>query len=128
MHTSMVPLILNPDTGALSSAFHVVFDDWFTTIPLLENHVFSPTLWAKLFGESHYQYVFDDSDEEDYPIELSKTFNVDDLAIQDKVAAVQEDFAPASPLPMLPPVVSLPSDSNSSLSDCVGSRYLPYVQ
>ena len=45
MHASMVPLILNPDTGALLSAFHVVFDDWFTTIPLPENHEFSPNLW-----------------------------------------------------------------------------------
>ena len=52
MHASMVPLILNPNTSALSSVFHVVFDDWFTTIPLLENHEFSTKLWEKLFGES----------------------------------------------------------------------------
>ena len=63
MHASMVQLILNPDTGTLSSAFHVVFDDWLTTIPLPENHVLSPALWEKLFGDSHYQYVFDDDDE-----------------------------------------------------------------
>ena len=126
MHASMVPLILNPDTGALLSAFHVVFDDWFTTIPLPESHEFSPDLWEKLFGKSCYQYIFDDDDdddddEEDYPIKLSEPFNVDDLATQDRVGAVQENFVPASPLPMLLPVASLPLDSDSSQSDCVGS-------
>ena len=76
----------------------------------------------KLFGKSCYPHVFDDDDEEDYPIKLGKTFNVNNLATQDRVGAVQEDLAPASPLPMLLPVASLPSDSNSSLSaDCVGS-------
>ena len=43
------------------------------------------------------------------------------MAHQDKVGAVQEALTPASPLPVLLPVVSLPSDSESSLSDCVGS-------
>jgi hypothetical protein len=33
LHASTVPLILNPDTGAITAAFHVVFDDWFATIP-----------------------------------------------------------------------------------------------
>ena len=73
-----------------------------------------------MFGESCYQYIFDDEEEEDYPIELGKTFDVDDLANQDRVGAVQEDLAPASPIPVLLPVASLPSDSDSSLSDCVG--------
>ena len=32
-HASTVPLVLNLDTGAITPQFHVVFDDWFTTVP-----------------------------------------------------------------------------------------------
>jgi hypothetical protein len=31
-HASTVPLVLNPNTGAITLAFHVVFDDWFATV------------------------------------------------------------------------------------------------
>ena len=31
-HASTVPLVLNLDTGAITPQFHVVFDDWFTTV------------------------------------------------------------------------------------------------
>jgi hypothetical protein len=73
-----------------------------------------------LFGDSRYQYVFDD-DEEAYPIDLGAIDDVDDLVSRDRVGGVQEDLVPAPPLPAFPPVASLPSDSDSSLSDCVGS-------
>ena len=99
-----------------------MFNDWFTTVPLPENHEFSPKLWEKLFGESCYQYVFADDEEEDgFPIKVGDTFDADNLATQDRVEAVQEELAPASSLPMLLPVASMPSDANLSPSDCVGS-------
>jgi hypothetical protein len=31
-HSSTVPLILNPETGAIMAQFHVVFDDWFAMV------------------------------------------------------------------------------------------------
>ena len=31
-HASNVPLVLNLDTGAITSQFHVVFDDWLCTV------------------------------------------------------------------------------------------------
>ena len=31
-HASTVPLVLDLDTGAITPQFHVVFDDWFTTV------------------------------------------------------------------------------------------------
>ena len=31
-HATSVPLVLNPETGAISAQFNVVFDDWFSTI------------------------------------------------------------------------------------------------
>ena len=60
---------------------------------------------------------------EDYPIDLGKTYDVDDLATQDGVGAVLEDVVPASPLPMPPPVASLKSNVNndSPLLECLDS-------
>ena len=36
MHASTVPLVLNPDSGAITAAYHVVFDDWFVTVAMSE--------------------------------------------------------------------------------------------
>lgn len=35
-HASTVPLVLNPNTGAITPAFHVVFDDLFATVDATE--------------------------------------------------------------------------------------------
>jgi hypothetical protein len=32
LHASTVPIVLNPSTGYITPQFHVVFDDWFSTI------------------------------------------------------------------------------------------------
>ena len=63
-HATTVPLVLNPNTGYITPQFHVVFDDWFSTIatsvedlPDLTSHE-----WDRLFGDSHYQYIEDDDD------------------------------------------------------------------
>ena len=32
VHASTVPLVINPSTGAITTQFHVVFDDWFNTV------------------------------------------------------------------------------------------------
>ena len=31
-HASTVPLVLNLDTSSITPQFHVIFDDWFTTV------------------------------------------------------------------------------------------------
>ena len=49
IHASSVPLVLNPDSGAITSAFHVVFNDWFATVPLLDDYTFPDDVWHKLF-------------------------------------------------------------------------------
>ena len=69
MHASTVPLVLNPDSRAITTAFHVVFDDWFAMVPVPEGQTLLPELWSHLFSDSWYQYVFDD-DEDDYDIVL----------------------------------------------------------
>ena len=69
MHASTVPLVLYPDSKEITAAFHVVFDDWFATVPVPEGQTLLPKLWSHLFGDSWYQYVFND-DEDDYDIVL----------------------------------------------------------
>ena len=69
MHASTIPLVLNPDSSAITTAFHMVFDNWFTMVPVFKGQTLSPKLWSHLFGDSRYQYVSND-DEDNYDIVL----------------------------------------------------------
>jgi hypothetical protein len=73
--------VLNLTTGAITPQFHVVFDDWFSTVsttgaaPDLDSDV-----WMKLFGESRFQYVQDDDELDEYeesePIDTKRQMRV----------------------------------------------------
>jgi hypothetical protein len=60
--SSTVPLVLNPETGAVTAQFHVMFDDWFATVTSMENELLdlNSDEWKCRFGESTYQHPFDD--------------------------------------------------------------------
>ena len=67
-HSLLVPLILNPQTGKISPQFHVMFDNWFTSVASIGGEdVFDPSQWQQLFTNNHYQYIFNDKE----PISLS---------------------------------------------------------
>ena len=63
-NSSTVPLILNLDTGAITKQFHVVFDDWFTTVTASIDDLpdFNSSAWSKMFGDSQYQFIRDEDD------------------------------------------------------------------
>ena len=62
-HSSLVPLVLNPRTGKISSQFHVVFDDWFTSVLSVgADDAFEPSMCQTLFSNSRYHYMLDDHD------------------------------------------------------------------
>ena len=70
-HSSTVPLVMNCDTLAISPQFHVVFDDWFSTVLSTEDpaHAEGATArWHDLFLDSRHQSYFDEDD----PIELDE--------------------------------------------------------
>ena len=46
-HANNVALVLNPKTGLVSPQFHIVFDDYFTTVPHLRKGTVPPN-WKKL--------------------------------------------------------------------------------
>ena len=64
-HASSVPLLLNPRTGSIVSNYHVVFDDWFSTVSTSVDTLpdFGTDDWNRLFGDSDYQYVVEEDDE-----------------------------------------------------------------
>ena len=55
--------VLNPRTGKISPQFHVIFDDWFTSVLCVgADDAFEPSMWQTLFSHSCYHYMFDDHD------------------------------------------------------------------
>jgi hypothetical protein len=67
LHASTVPLILNLTTGNISPQFHVVFDDWFTTVSTEDKGIESidDETWNQLFMDNKFMAHFDDNDPAD---------------------------------------------------------------
>jgi hypothetical protein len=60
-HASTVPLGLNSATGSITSQYHVVFDDWFSTVSSTTESLpdMNSDEWKNIFGDSEYQYSLD---------------------------------------------------------------------
>jgi len=68
-HAATVPLILNLTTGHVSPQYHVLFDDWFSTVDSSDQSsedAIESQQWEELFDNGRFQVAFDDDD----PIEL----------------------------------------------------------
>jgi hypothetical protein len=115
-HANNVPLVLNPSTGAITGQFHVVMDDWFATIgsdcEMLPD--FNSTEWIQLFGESSFQYMLDDTEDdpqEDAPLHPSDIINHNSAtAHQDRVANSRPQPVPLA----IPEPATMPSPLTSS--------------
>jgi hypothetical protein len=68
-HAATIPLVLNTVTLAISAQFHVIFDDWFTTVVSSNEEDDVPPWWESLF-DTRFQYHFDDDD----PIRLDESW------------------------------------------------------
>ena len=107
-HSSTVPLVLNPGTGAITPQYHVVFDDEFTTIGTNEDSMpdLNSDLWAKLFGDSSFQFVFDDESEvhiADLPDEEDPYASALYDHRRSTILATRDTVTPVTPLPVPPP-------------------------
>jgi hypothetical protein len=121
LHASNVPLILNLTTGNISPQFHVVFDDWFTSVSSEDSSMDSEEslegkAWTELFMDNRFLAYFDDDD----PIELDDEW-LNELEIHEKhqraVARVQSHLPvpaqqpPLSPAPARqPPTLTPPAE------------------
>ena len=105
-HASTVPLVLNPDTGALTPQFHVVFDDWFATVATSVDSLpdFHSDAWAKLFGDSLYQYPM----EGDGFVEEQEPDPTPPIVEhrRESVARAMDRHIPVAPLPVPPPAAT----------------------
>ena len=117
-YASSVPLVLNPTTGHISSQFHVVFDDLFTTVLSQSESDDPPSEWDDLCISSRYQTYFDEND----PVRLNDEWlSRDEIALRKHQDAQQRvippapaplpielDLGPFSPRPVLESLVTLP--------------------
>ena len=103
-YASSVPLVLNPTTGAITPQFHVVFDDYFHTVNSDPANLpdYNSDEWFKMFGDSTYQYVYDD---DDLLAMRELTDELDDAEdhvraarLQDRVLDAAERVRPSQPL------------------------------
>ena len=62
-------MVLNPHSGAIKTVFHIVYDDWFSTVAANPADLpdFNSTEWAQMFGDSEFQYPLDDEEDPDGP-------------------------------------------------------------
>jgi hypothetical protein len=104
-HASTVPLVLNLDSGYINSQFNIVFDDWFATVAasLTSLPDLNSPAWSKMFGDSTFQFRFDDDDDSadsvigtnpDLPEALARSHAA--------VAHAMDKHLPAIPLPVVP--------------------------
>lgn len=103
MHASSVPLVLNPSTGSITPQFHVVFDDWFSTVANSPESLpnFASDEWNKLFGDSTFQYVLDEEPNDTNESDLLDAIKTDERTTD--IASNQEYKLPPIPLPLPPP-------------------------
>jgi hypothetical protein len=97
-HATSVPLVLNPVTGAITAQFHVVFDDWFSTIASSVDNLpkFDSDKWIQTFGASTFQYPFNAEEHSlsDQPEPLL-------ISQRDQISDAFDHWLP--PVPLAPP-------------------------
>ena len=75
LHSSEVPLVLNLQTGSITPQYHVVFDDFFSTVSSIERETDPPEHWSDLCLDNS-TYIPTDSLEQD--VHNNQTFFLDD--------------------------------------------------
>lgn len=109
MHASMVPLLLNPDTGAITAAFHVIFNDWFATVPADTLPAFDSDEWQCLFSDLTYQYILPDDEMPPDTNDIDSCSNT--------VAHAMDLITPPVPLDVPPPLLPTQVEQPVILSD-----------
>ena len=129
MHASTVPLVLDMETGTITPQFHVVFDDWFATVATKIEDIpdYSSPEWQRLFGDSEYQYTFDDNDINNDDVVNQPT--IDPANRQQRVEHAMDVAAPPVPLPVeisTPPATPLPQSPPQVEREAPTGTVLPW--
>ena len=115
LHASNVPLILNLHTGHVSPQFHVVFDDWFSTVSSEDKGIddIDDEVWSQLFMDHRFLAHFDDDD----PMDLDDEWltELERLEKHQKAAARVRSNAPSLLVkPLVDDAPVSPSDRHHS--------------
>jgi len=116
-HASTAPLVLNLDTGNVSPQFHVVFDDWFSTVDSSEQSStdnLDDAQWTQLFMDERFVTYFDGED----PVELDDEWLSEQERLEkyERAAArVESNKPPGAPIPPS----DLPKESSKPVVETV---------
>ena len=126
-HASSVPLVLNPSTGYLSPQFHAVFDNWFATVSATADQLpdFTSNEWAKMFGESSYQYPLDDDDLAELQSSTADMDQADATAAARSDAHRQYDPTLVKPLAPINPMLPESSDQRERNDSAIDAKIDP---
>ena len=115
-HASTVPTVLNLSTGAITPQFHVVFDDYFATVGSDHKDLpdFSSEEWSKMFGDSTYQYIIEESTEDDGEINDLKDALKNEFRT-DEIIRAQEEANEPQPLNVEEPVHTKMKNKNEAV-------------
>ena len=96
IHAGSVALVFNPVTGLISPAFHVVFDDNFSTVPYMQN-ASVPPMWEQLVQTSSELATSEDFKLTDTWLKNSNEGNIEPLPMDGnrkrKATAITDPFA-----------------------------------
>ena len=107
-HACTVPLVLNPQMGYINPHYHVVFDDWFATVATDMDALpdFNTTHWARLLGDSRFQFPFNEDDDDNNATEeagMDSQATTDINENQTRVATAMHEATAIEQLPVPPP-------------------------
>jgi hypothetical protein len=148
LHSSDVPLVLNLQTGSITPQYHVVFDDYFSTVSSVERETDPPEHWADLcLEDSTYIPTEFTTNQGGTPVFLDDDWLTPDERAFKARALVRHDtvrgtFDPSPPLPaasvrpfprtspgdsVTPPFASLPT-IRASTSDGVSAPAVSTIE
>lgn len=95
-----VPLVLNLDTGKITTQYHVVFDDWFQTVQSdVHSQIdFDHDDWYRTFGLTDSQYI-PDEDAVDESSPDTTRLERELLTEREQVVRIQDARIPTEPIP-----------------------------
>jgi hypothetical protein len=151
-HASTVPLVLNLTTHCISTQFHVVFDDWFTTVDLDPNEAleFDDPQWEDLLENKYFHDTDpDDGDPPQLHTEYHEEHNGPMKEQGDQLVQKKEGIPKTAPDPTLAPIEPLtqavgdpyeaqdipdmthydaPADNETGVSDSINQQSLETLE
>jgi Reverse transcriptase (RNA-dependent DNA polymerase) len=111
LHASTIGLIRNLRTGNISPQFHVVYDEWFTTVPsdVNEAEIEPPENWHDLLREA--RELITDEIVEDIPEDVHPDW-LSDEELQQRERLVQNRRQQQINLPEIPPEDVVPDEDD----------------